>query len=1068
MRSALFKFALFFLVALGARAQINPNTQIAWPQPSCNTPGAPYNPADNVCTTSTSTGGLPTANPQYTGTMQGPNAVLNTTLTSVGNEQNVMAPPYNAVCNGTADDTVALAAAITAAGQYGTIRIPANKVCKTSGITISCNNKLRAINASLIPQGPNQTVVTVAGGSCPLQGTRNGLIEGLEINGASQTGTTGLIVNNVANFTTKDMVIHDCGTVGQLLQGAQFDQFDRLDVYNNYVGMKIYSVVGQGGGNSNSFYSFKAVANTVGVLQANPAGYPMGSNYFYNASMLSNSVAATAVFGGDIEFYGGAPENNSNPASGPSSVTIDGYVIPKTTYYLNKSSALFDEVYFADAQANPEITAQNNSVVNLRDALGFGQSFGTLVQTDANSIVKETSQGTIGSIHSLVQWPAVMLPGMSQFAIDGFPLYIPQASDNDYAGNAQAPPFVGFNGATSSTVNDPLYGTINQVTFAPSVSNQDVNRAQLGTNPPTVTAPSVPYDALASVLVKSNINCVFSLIFYGQTIANAASLKAGQWTRLVIFIGNLPASSSLNLMATEGDSLGATVSFANLEVNVGPAASFSTVGRMSNVLRTGGVFNNAPTPTGTTGNDYNMVTQGGIDNTGGTEVGPAVATIINGFTGTANAPVIYFPPGTYKINNGVQLNCTTTACNGLIVRGAGKAQTIFQSTCANGYAWWWNGSAVSGSYWYGTMMRDLKVQDTSGSGACNSLVRRTQMANYVDLNLELDGAQGHSYATGTVSVSNGSTVLTGSGTTFTAAMVPGVLRIANKPQMVCGFTDATHLTLCGNWQQTTASGAGFSLSYNGQGYLMDGGTNFIQYGAAYNLTFVGDLFCVASVPSTSGSIGVSRNKFYGGFCNPQRIANSIGFVLGQYTDSIQSDMAINNAATCWFADGAHDNKISGECEDDGTPTVSTTCNGGVASQTCLVGAEFTGPSNGTSYGNVVDGILTANLGVGVQRDSTNVINLTITNLRAASFSNLNNYSLEGTTGCPASGSTKTVTIFAYDCVHSQVAATVNLAQAPPPQMKLFLALDWLLVLIVLLIVVMIAAFFRMSRRRRTP
>ena len=430
--------------------------------------------------------------------------------------------------------------------------------------------------------------------------------------------------------------------------------------------------------------------------------------------------------------------------------------------------------------------------------------------------------------------------------------------------------------------------------------------------------------------------------------------------------------------------------------------------------------------------EYNAVSQGGVDNTGASDTSATITSMLMGFTGTGNTQVIYFPPGTYNISNGVQLACATTSCNGIIIRGAGKSQTIFQSLCNNGYAWWWNGSAVSGSYWFGTQMKDLAIKDTSGSGACNSLLRRTQMANYIDTNVELDGAQGHSYSTGTVSITNGTTALTGVGTTFTAAMVPGVLRINNKPQWVCAFVSATALTLCGNWQQTTASGAGYSLSYGGQGFLMDGGTNFIQYGRSDNLTFVGDLMCVASVPSTSGSIGVSRNKFYGGFCNPQRIPNSIGFALGQYTDSIQTDMAINNAVTCWFADGAHDNKIGGECEDDGTPTVSTTCNGGVASQTCLVGAEFTGPSNGTSYGNVVDGILSANLGVAVQRDSTNAINLYITNLRAASFSNLNNYSLEGTTGCPASGSTKTVTIHDYDCDHIQVAQTVNLVRRRPP------------------------------------
>jgi hypothetical protein len=419
----------------------------------------------------------------------------------------------------------------------------------------------------------------------------------------------------------------------------------------------------------------------------------------------------------------------------------------------------------------------------------------------------------------------------------------------------------------------------------------------------------------------------------------------------------------------------------------------------------------------------NMVTQESIDNTCTTDESSAITTYIMGLG--ANPLPIFFPPGCYKINSGVQLSCTASTCQGLTILGAGRDSTVFESTCTNGYAWWIDSSATTGSYNFGGNYDQFRVVDESGTGACNSLFRITQVANYVVSNLELDSAKGVTYSTGTVSISNGSTALTGTGTTWTSAMFPGVLRIAGKPQMVCTYGSATTATLCDAWQQPTASAQAYSLSYNGAALMLDGGTNFEQYGAIYNLVASGNMFGVFTVPSTSGSIGNSRNKFYGGFINGQRIANSMGFALGQYTDSIDTDTAINSVATCWMLDGAHDNKIMGQCEDDGTATVVTTCNGGVASQACLVGAELTGASTSTSYGNIIDGILTAGLGNAVEVDSTNVINLNISNIRAASFSNTHNYDFEGTTGCPGNGSGISATINDYDCVHTQVTPTVN-------------------------------------------
>jgi hypothetical protein len=109
---------LFFLGMVVCAAQVNPDTNIRWPMPSCATHGAPYNPADNICTTSTVTGGLPVANPQFSGTLQGPLGIVTSLLSSVNNSINVMAPPYNAKGDCVTDDQPAITAAQAASLSY--------------------------------------------------------------------------------------------------------------------------------------------------------------------------------------------------------------------------------------------------------------------------------------------------------------------------------------------------------------------------------------------------------------------------------------------------------------------------------------------------------------------------------------------------------------------------------------------------------------------------------------------------------------------------------------------------------------------------------------------------------------------------------------------------------------------------------------------------------------------------------------------------------------------------------------------------------------------------------------
>lgn len=69
------------------------------------------------------------------------------------------------------------------------------------------------------------------------------------------------------------------------------------------------------------------------------------------------------------------------------------------------------------------------------------------------------------------------------------------------------------------------------------------------------------------------------------------------------------------------------------------------------------------------------------------------------------------------------------------------------------------------------------------------------------------------YTTGTVTLANGSTAVTGSGTTFTAGMVGRYLKGDNDGfwYEIASFTDATNITLDKEWQGTGASGLSYTI-----------------------------------------------------------------------------------------------------------------------------------------------------------------------------------------------------------------------------------------------------------------
>src|SRR5207253_4456029 len=59
---------------------------------------------------------------------------------------------------------------------------------------------------------------------------------------------------------------------------------------------------------------------------------------------------------------------------------------------------------------------------------------------------------------------------------------------------------------------------------------------------------------------------------------------------------------------------------------------------------------------------------------------------------------------------------------------------------------------------------------------------------------------------------------------------------------------------------------------------------------------------------------------------------------------------LNNAAACVVNDSGHAHWITAKCENGGSFSPVTTCNGGVASQACTVQYEWSSDANGNGWG----------------------------------------------------------------------------------------------------------------------
>jgi hypothetical protein len=425
------------------------------------------------------------------------------------------------------------------------------------------------------------------------------------------------------------------------------------------------------------------------------------------------------------------------------------------------------------------------------------------------------------------------------------------------------------------------------------------------------------------------------------------------------------------------------------------------------------------------------VNRHGLDNTGSTPVGVALTAFVTGLPSANPAPII-LAPGIYNVSDGLTVPCSTTVCSGLVFMGSGRWATTIQSNCSGSAkdVVQFSKTGAVGNIFTGMTIAHLTIKDTSGTGACRSLLDVVQQAGFTIYDVAVTGAKGKIYTTGTASVTNGSTAVTGSGTTWVTAMCPGLLQINGYDQECATVNSSTSITLRSNWQAPTAAGAGYAIDYYGNGLMLEPGPTggYTQYGTVFDLYSTGNRACIYAAGTSSGGVSGITVTGQNSQCEVRgsRTTDAVGHFWGKHTDTVRDETDINNVAFGVILESAHANYISARIENDSNVSPVTTCNGGVALQDCTSGILLDAEGTSTGYANVLAAPYVYLFGNAIQTMGTGgAANLQVFGLRAASFSNLHNYSFNGVTGCPGTGSGVGAVVLAYDCNHVTVAQTVN-------------------------------------------
>lgn len=394
----------------------------------------------------------------------------------------------------------------------------------------------------------------------------------------------------------------------------------------------------------------------------------------------------------------------------------------------------------------------------------------------------------------------------------------------------------------------------------------------------------------------------------------------------------------------------------------------------------------------------NLTTDFGVNNllTDGSDNGPRLTAIINAVASTGRE--LWVPCGKYTFTTSAHI---TSSSNVALIGEATANHTgvspggcvIFTSSSAINILWFdfsiaGNGGGTQDER--GPRIEHIQFIDGSGAGGSGNTVisglRMTEIQNFYLNDVTFAGFGGNSYSTGTVSVTNGSKTVTGSGTAFTQAMNGGQLWINGYPHEINSnpswqngtsfsahngaASTATTLFLTDAYPDATNAAAIYEIDYNGYGFLSDPGfgnaSNFSQYALLTDIKAWGTQYPIYMYGGVGPAYGNSRFKILGGFLNCSFLPNSIGIFLGGYTDTMDLNVSENNCTLGAFAEQAASNIFRGNYEvAGGTYSANTTC-AGSPSKACSRGVLIRGTQSAHNGFNMVTTAQFGAMGTGVE------------------------------------------------------------------------------------------------------
>lgn len=469
---------------------------------------------------------------------------------------------FGAKFDGSTDDTVAIQAAITAAGT-GVVSLPAGSVAKVRNLTLGNYSKIEGNGARLELLGDSGAIIT-APSQGSLQVTDQSWIKHLELDGVNTgAGTIGLSIGNHASIVIESVNIDRCDVGLQVVSG-QFNNARSCRIRACNVGMYVKSVAPNGGGNSWSFYDFILDQNKVGALFNGDAAYPFHSVFMRNCTAHNNACAGVAAFNmQELILDGGAPEYTGT-TNQLATYTHDSVTAKQASVYLSASFCEVTNFYVAEATVASAFLCENGSRLVVRGLGGYGKTDGQIIDCDSTSFA--TISGGYhgdGAANGIMAFDGVLL-GTQHALVSSF-APMPVADFPNIASTSQSFAFDGVEGtAATTTGTDSVYGNFQQVTFSTSAGNENSHRVRK-------SFTTVSTFLAVSFQVQSSIDEILSIRFNtgGSGTPRSLRLRAGVWHRVFWMSNALPSGAGGSLIMFPASAGGAVMKFCKWNVITG-------------------------------------------------------------------------------------------------------------------------------------------------------------------------------------------------------------------------------------------------------------------------------------------------------------------------------------------------------------------------------------------------------------------------------------------------------------------------------------------------------------------